>query len=98
MSSHKYKVGEGASMCYGLDRYAGTVIEVSDDENTVKVQRDFANLKEGYSFFSESQEYEYNPNKHGEIFTFSLDRDTEWFKAGRGDRLIPGRDEHFKLF
>jgi hypothetical protein len=105
----KFTVGEGATVCRFSDREAGTVVAISNNGKKVSVQQDRAVLVNrgdlvftsgGFSaHVSGAQRYEYTTDPNGEVTEFSLRANGRWVAKGQdakhGDRLIPGRHQHY---
>lgn len=72
-------VGMGATILCWSDREAGTVVEVFTKGKTkyIKVQHDTA-IRIDQNGMSESQEYHYSPNPHGQIEIFRIGRSGLW--------------------
>jgi len=62
------EVGMGATELMYTDRHPYTIIEVSENKKTIKVQRDFPNLL---------------PNKDGEIIEVTLRKSGAWIAKGQ---------------
>jgi len=76
----KPTVGMGATKIMFSDRHPYTVIEVMS-EKRIKVQEDSA-TRTDKNGFSESQEYTYEPNPNGTVYTLSLRKDGRWRVVG----------------
>lgn len=74
------KVGDGATISYGSDRYPYTVIEVSKSGTRIRIQEDEAVLTNGSPY--EDQEWSYSRNKDGAVKTASLRKDGRWRLMG----------------
>jgi hypothetical protein len=79
------KVGDGATMAIGSDRYPGTVIEVSKSGHTVKVRSDNYKLVGG-SALSEDQRYEFTPNPNGAVEVFTRRKNGRYVRKGESFR------------
>lgn len=99
----KPEVGMGATQGVGSDAYPYTIIEVSPNGKTIKVQSDKHTPAEGYDYYS-NQVYNYHQNPNGEIITYTLRKNGRYHAQGepiRGGRaLVVGRrcykhDPHF---
>lgn len=75
------KVGMGATMVFWTDRHAYTIIDVSPDLKTIKVQRDRATRidKNG---MSECQNYLYNQDCAGDIQVATLRKNGRYVLKG----------------
>lgn len=98
----KFKVGDGATVCYWTDRKACTVVKVSASGKRVWVQRDKAKLLNGVNsgeedaleftpggfcgHMSGSQRYEYERDTEGEVMEFSLRKNGRWVMKGNTAR------------
>tara|TARA_R100001510_G_scaffold48859_1_gene46917 strand:+ start:466 stop:786 length:321 start_codon:yes stop_codon:yes gene_type:complete len=93
----RFKVGDGATIFVGSDRYAATVVEVSKTGHRVIVQRDSATLVGG-NFFGTVQEHEFRRNPDGKKTTFTRRRDGGYREQGchyNGARFLgAGRDQY----
>ena len=78
--AEKLEVGMGATMCGWTDRYAGTVISVSETQVAVQEDRATRTDKNG---MSESQTYAYSPDANGRIFVFTKRKYGGWVERGR---------------
>lgn len=97
-----FKVGDGATMCVGSDRYAGTIISVKPGRGRVRTVVEFQhdNVRRiDNNGMSDSQEWECTPNPQGAIEVFSERRDGMFREVGssKGRYLRPGRS-HFYDF
>ena len=94
-----FKVGDGATMCVGSDRYAGTIISVKPGKGRARTVVEFQhdNVRRiDDNGRSDSQQYECTPNPQGSIKVFSERRDGAFREAGSktGVYLAVGR-RHF---
>lgn len=94
-------VGTGATVFFGSDRVAGTVIHATKSQ--VVVQEDISTPAEGFDYFG-NQVYDYLPDNEGRTFIFTLRDNGAWVAKGSGKRngLQAGlggrntyRDPHF---
>ncbi len=76
------KVGDGATILWFSDRTAVTIIEIG--KNYVKVQKDRAIRTDGNGL-SDCQEYKYERNESGEIYTFKKTRKGLYTDNGRSN-------------
>jgi hypothetical protein len=91
-----FKVGDGATACYGSGRRVCTVIEASAKK--VTVQWDIAIRTDAVvTVRVENQSYEYHRNPNGGTRQFSLRKNGRWVEVGsdqhNGTSLIKGRHE-----
>ena len=91
------EVGMGATILMWSDRYATTIIEVSENGKQVVVQEDHAKRTDSNGM-SDSQTYEYSPNPEGPTVTYTLRKNGAWVRKGdpmkTGERLAIGRRDH----
>ncbi len=64
-------VGMGATIHVGSDSYPATVIQVTRNGKRLVIQEDIA-IRIDNNGMSESQEYTYEPNPHGDIHIVTL--------------------------
>lgn len=87
------EVGMGATYGIGSDSYAYTIVEVSENKRTVKVQADEAKAQEGSDYYGD-QKYDYTPNPKARIRTFTLRKSGRYYEKGcemgRGGSLTIG--------
>lgn len=76
------KVNEGATLCHWSDRHAGTIVWISDDEKTLKWQRDAVIRTDNYGM-NEIQKYNYEPNLSAVIIIFTKRANGHWYKRGQ---------------
>jgi hypothetical protein len=97
----KPEVGMGATYQVGSDRYAGTITEVSENLKEVWFQYDDAIRVDGNGM-SESQKYEFKPNKFASKVLFTLRKNGKYLRQGtplnRGVGLGIGRRSHYYDF
>lgn len=75
------EVGMGATVIMWSDRYAVTIVEVSPNGKSVKVQSD--NYKRtDTNGMSENQSYEFSPNPDAPITTYTLRKNGRWVHQG----------------
>lgn len=85
------KVGDGATLCGWSDRYAGTIIAVSETEIQVREDRAIRTDNNG---LSECQSYRYEPNPKGAVHVFRRNKKGEWkSKIGFG-LMVGGRNAY----
>ena len=92
------EVGMGATILMFTDRHAATVIEVVTPQKIV-IQRDEARRVDNNGM-SESQEWEFKPNKNAVRETYTKRKNGAWVRAGdpmrNGTRLALGhRSEYY---
>lgn len=77
------EIGMGATLLRWTDRQAGTIVSVERAKGVtiIGVQHDDAKLTSG-TIFSESQTYDYTPNKEGRIEYFRF-KDQKWESISR---------------
>lgn len=94
-------VGTGATVYFGSDRVAGTVIHAT--KRQIVVQEDLSTPAEGFDYFG-NQVYDYLPDNEGRTFIFTLRDNGAWIAKGGSKRngLEAGiggrrtyRDPHF---
>lgn len=90
------QIGMGATMFFGSDRRAATIIEVIDDK-TIIVVPDIAKLTGG-SVLDENQQYQFERgNGMGQVFTKR--KNGRWIKSGQrmnnGTHLAVGHRSHY---
>lgn len=73
IKGEKIKVGDGCTILWYSDRTPATIIEISDDERTIKVQEDKATRIDNNGM-SDCQDYEYERDVNGSIYTFKRTR------------------------
>jgi hypothetical protein len=76
-SEVKPEVGVGATIHVGSDRYAGTIVRVSESGKTFWIQYD-KSIRTDRNGQSESQSYKHEPNPNGEIKRVSRRKDGGW--------------------
>ena len=64
------KIGDGATVCIGTDRYAATVTKISKGATRIVVQLDKATRTDDNGM-SEQQTYDHEPDPDGELLTFN---------------------------
>lgn len=74
------EVGMGATILSWTDRYAGTVVDVTNNGKMVVVQEDSAVRVDGNGM-SEMQEYEYSADPEGRVYVFRMDKNGGWNEA-----------------
>jgi hypothetical protein len=77
----KIEVGMGATICGWSDKHACTVIKVEDDGKRVTVQQDKA-TRTDKNYMSECQEYTYEPDPQGSIYTFTIRKNGRFTQVG----------------
>ena len=77
------KVGDGCTICYYTDRTPATIVEISEDEKTIKVQEDKA-IRTDNNGMSDCQSYEYERDLNGSIHTFKRTRKSKNFYTDNG--------------
>lgn len=77
------KVGDGCTICYYTDREPATIIEISDDGKTIKVQED-KSTRTDHNGMSECQTYEYERDLNGSIHIFKQTRKNKNFYTDNG--------------
>jgi len=80
----EYKVGDAATILYYSDRSPATIIEISEDGRTVKVQEDKA-TRIDTNGMSDCQDYEYERDPQGSVHTFKLNRRGDFTDNGKVD-------------
>lgn len=105
LTPRNVKPGDGVTVVLWSDRYAGTVIKVT--ESMVVVRRDTAildpNFKPdiipggfaGYCINQNEQTYSYRPNPDGEIYKFRWSNKFQSYGRPRHRMLIKGRHEFY---
>ena len=73
--------GMGATVGIGSDRYPYTIIEVSPDCKTIKIQRDHYTPAEGYNYFG-NQVYEYTRDPEAPIEVWTLRNHGRYVRKG----------------
>jgi hypothetical protein len=76
-SSIKPEVGMGATLIMWTDRHAYTIIEVSKNGKTFRMQRDNA-IRTDENGMSDSQSYRYERDTDGGILTVRLGKNGVW--------------------
>lgn len=79
-------VGMGVTQIVGSDRYPYTVVEIVNDK-TIVIQQDNA-VRTDTNGISESQKYEYSPNKEGKKIVLTKRKYGRWRE--KGDSLHGG--------
>ena len=92
-------VGMGATKVGWTDRHAATIVAVSADGRTVRIQEDRA-TRTDTNGMSEVQTYEFAPNPSAEIEVYTLRKNGRWVKQGEpmknGARITIGhRSEYY---
>jgi len=88
MSEQTPKVGDGATELVGSDRYPYTVIKVHDGKRpTLTLRGDKATRTDDRGWFTEQQDYEYEPDPDGREVVVTLRNDGRWRQRG-DDRLF----------
>jgi len=92
------KVGEGATLCYWTDRYAGTVIAVSKNGRTVAVQQDTA--KALHTMMTDSgQQWEHERDPQEAVTVLTRRKNGRYIAKGATmngtPRLMQGRHHYF---
>jgi hypothetical protein len=77
----KPEVGMGATEVIWTDRHASTVIFVSSNGKTVRVQQDKATRVDGRGM-SDSQTYEFERDPYGRITVYTLRKNGVWKRQG----------------
>ena len=77
------KVGDGATMLYYSDRHACTIIEIADNGSYIKVQKDKATRIDNNGM-SECQDYEFERDPKGAVYTFKRTRKDKSVYTGNG--------------
>lgn len=94
-------VGMGATELQWTDRTPVTIIEVSKNGKTIKVQEDHAKRTDDNGM-SESQTYSYSANPEGRIQTYTLRKNGAWVRKGEpmkeGSKLRIGIREKYHDF
>lgn len=75
------EVGMGVTLLHWTDRSPATVVEVSENGKTIKVQEDNA-TREDSNGMSESQQYKYEANTDAPIHTYTLRKNGRWVRRG----------------
>lgn len=78
MFKRNIQVGDGATIVVGSDRYPATVIEVSDSQRVVALQRDHYKRVDNNGM-SEDQTYEFSRDERGMVSIFSYREKTKDF-------------------
>ena len=73
--------GMGATVGIGSDCSPYTVIEVSPDYKTIKIQKDSCKPADGYNYFG-NQVYEFTPNPNGTIEVWTLRNNGRYVRKG----------------
>jgi hypothetical protein len=73
--------GMGATVGIGSDRYPYTVIEVSPNYKTIKIQKDSYKPADGYNYFG-NQVYEFIPDPNGPIEVWTLRKHGRYVRKG----------------
>ena len=72
-------IGMGATMSVGSDRYPATVVEIEMVKDVMYVTLQSDEYKRiDKNGFSESQEYEFNPDPNGSLYIVRLDKKGRW--------------------
>jgi len=79
------EVGMGATYGIGSDRYAATVVAVSNNGREIEVQEDQATPTDKHEFFGQ-QDYTYTRNPEAPRMKFSLRRNGRWIRSGESMR------------
>jgi hypothetical protein len=95
----KPEVGMGATIIYFSDRTAATIVEVSENGKTIKVQADKA-IRTDSNGQSDSQDYRYERNPKGKIETATLRKNGTFVIQGKAMRngtivRVGERDEYY---
>ena len=86
------KVGEGATILSWSDRRPATVIEVSADGKSIRIQ-ECAYTRMDKNYESESQDYTYTDDPQGPIHHVSLTKDG--WKIDKGNKVVVGKRERY---
>jgi len=100
------EIGQGATILLWSDRHAATVVDIID--NIIGVRRDAAKRIDNNGL-SESQEYEYTPNRQAGITWFRrekagkwvevfVNRETNRWNKGGGSGLRLGERQEYRDF
>jgi hypothetical protein len=92
------EIGMGVTKPSGSDRYPYTVIEIIADKKIV-VQEDKATRTDNRGYYTESQDYSYEPNPNGHTATITKRKNGRWHTLGtrtRGSQswYLGVRDRH----
>jgi len=90
-------IGMGCTILMMTDRYAGTIVEVSQNRRTVIMQQDNAELVG--KGISDQQDYTYAPNPDGRKRTFTLRKNGSYVEQGEslnGTRLRIGDRRQYR--
>jgi len=89
------KVGDGATLMYWSDREPATIIEINKSGKTIKIQRDKATRVDDNGM-SEVQEYEFERDHDGIIYTVSKRKNGLWKIRGTETVVRVGvRDKYY---
>lgn len=75
------QVGQGVTYGIGSDRYPYTVVEVSENQKTIVIQSDNAEIGPNYDYYK-NQNWIITPNPNGVKETFTLRKRGVWVKKG----------------
>ena len=73
--------GMGATVSIGSDCYPYTIVEVSPDYKTIKIQADTATPAEGYEYFG-NQVFNFTPNPEAPIEVWTLRNHGRYARKG----------------
>ncbi len=106
-----FSVGDGATVVLYSDRHAYTVVAVSKSGKTITLQRDKATLLNsagsgepdalvfepgGFAGHTSGvQRWAYEEDEDGKTIKASLRKDGRWRVSKSGERVKPGRHEHY---
>lgn len=92
------EVGMGATELMWSDRYASTIVEVSENKKTVTIQNDKA-VRTDNNGMSDSQRYEYTPDTKMPKTVYTLRKNGQYVKKGmgmNGTTLLIGKREQYR--
>lgn len=95
MGLHKseVKVGVGATLCIGSDRYAYTVVKVSKTGHKIEIQRDNARATKDSNYYG-SQKYTFTPNLEANIYSAYWSEKRGCYRCGHANVHVGHRDEY----
>lgn len=96
-SDQPWAVGDGCTVLMWSDRHAATVVEVVSPTK-IRIQADIS-TRTDENGMSESQTYEFTPNPHATVVTYTLRKNGRWVVEGQpmrgGQSIGRGRSTYY---
>jgi len=96
-NSLKLEIGMGVTVLSYTDRHPATIISISKSGKSFKAQEDNARRIDDNGM-SDSQEWEYSRNDHGQIYEFRMAKNGRFYTKGgqvHGNGCIIGHREKY---